>query len=100
MNYIGYVFEAFDNNRQCKVALKRTQKAGNIISREYEILDMLRGKENVVQLLDFFYTIDDKQRIIQNTVLEFCDMSLEDVLKELDSRRTFLPMHDVKRYIK
>jgi serine/threonine protein kinase len=54
------VFEAFDNNRQCKVALKRTQKAGNIISREFEILDMLRGKENVVQLLDFFYSIDDK----------------------------------------
>jgi len=45
---IGYVFEAWDNNRDCKVALKRTQKAGNIISREYEVLDMLRGKENVV----------------------------------------------------
>jgi glycogen synthase kinase 3 beta len=44
----GYVFEAYDNNRLCKVALKRTQKAGNIISREFEILDMLRGKENVV----------------------------------------------------
>lgn len=60
----GYVFEAMDNNRGCKVALKRTQKAGNIISREFEILDMLKGKENVVQLLDFFYSVDDKQRII------------------------------------
>jgi len=60
----GYVFEAFDNNRGCKVALKRTQKAGNVISREFEILDMLRGKPNVVQLLDFFYSIDDKQRVI------------------------------------
>jgi serine/threonine protein kinase len=60
----GYVFEAWDNNRQCKVALKRTQKAGNIISREFEILDMLRDQENVVQLIDFFYSIDDKQRII------------------------------------
>jgi len=44
----GYVFEAYDNKRQCKVALKRTQKAGNIISREYEILQILRGVPNVV----------------------------------------------------
>lgn len=93
----GYVFEAYDNNRQCKVALKRTQKAGNIISREFEILDMLRGKENVVQLLDFFYSIDDKHRIIQNTVLEYCDMSLEDVLKTLDLKKDFLPMDKIKK---
>jgi len=45
---IGYVFEAMDHNRQCKVALKRTEKAGSIISREFEILDMLRGEENIV----------------------------------------------------
>lgn len=70
-----------DNTRNCKVALKRTQKAGNIISREFEILDMLRGKPHVVQLLDFFYSIDEQERIIQNTVLEFCDQSLEDTLK-------------------
>jgi glycogen synthase kinase 3 beta len=37
----GYVFEAYDNRRKCKVALKRTQKVGNIISREYEILQKL-----------------------------------------------------------
>ena len=94
----GYVFEAFCENRKCKVALKRTQKAGNIISREFEILDMLRGKDNVVQLLDFFYSLDDKQRIIQNTVLEFCDMSLEDVLKDLEREKKFLPMSMVKKY--
>jgi serine/threonine protein kinase len=97
---LGYVFEAYDNNRKVKVALKRTQKAGNIISREFEILDMCRGKENIVQLLDFFYTIDDKQRIIQNTVLEFCDESLEDVLKRLDHEKSFLDMKTLKRYIR
>ena len=57
---IGYVFEAYCNNRKCKVALKRTQKAGNIVSREYEVLSMLKGAENIVQLLDFFYTTDAK----------------------------------------
>lgn len=71
-----------DNNRGCRVALKRTQKADNIISREFEIFDMLRGKENVVQLLEFFYSLDENKRLIQNTVLEYCDKSLEDVLQE------------------
>jgi len=60
------------------VALKRTQKAGNVVSREYEVLSLLRGAPNVVQLVDFFYSVDQKQRVIQNTVLEFCDCSLED----------------------
>ena len=82
------------------MALKRTQKAGNIISREFEILDMLRGKENIVQLLDFFYSIDDKARIIQNTVLEYCDESLEDVLRSMDKTKEYLPMEDIKKYTK
>ena len=62
---IGYVFMAEDrNNNNRKVALKRTQKAGNIVSREYEVLKLLEGAPNVVQLLDFFYSVDEKQRII------------------------------------
>jgi len=98
--YIGYVFEAFDNNRKCKVALKRTQKAGNIISREYEILTKLQGKPNVVQLLDFFYSIDAKQRVIQNAVFEFCDKSLEDVLKQLEKENTYLKIDTLKKFVK
>lgn len=39
----GFVFEAYDENRKCKVAVKRTQKAGTTISREFEILDLLKG---------------------------------------------------------
>ena len=49
-------------------------------------------------MLDFFYSIDEKQRIIQNTVLEFCDMSLEDVLKQLEVKRSYLPMATLKKY--
>ena len=56
--FSGYVFEAVDLNKDIKVALKRTQKAGNIVSREYEVLSLLKGAPNVVQLIDFFYTID------------------------------------------
>ena len=32
---LGYVFEAVDMVNKQKVALKRTQKAGDIVSREY-----------------------------------------------------------------
>jgi hypothetical protein len=34
----GYVFKCYDLNRECMVALKRTQKAGMIVSREFEVL--------------------------------------------------------------
>lgn len=57
---IGYVFEAEDKNTGTRVALKRTMKVGNVVSREYEILSLMKGCPNVVQLLDFFYSIDQK----------------------------------------
>ena len=31
-------------------------------------------------------------------VLEFCDKSLEDVLKKIDYKREYLPMNDVKKW--
>ena len=46
--YAGYVFEAIDDNRKQRVAIKRTQKAGNVVSREFEILSMLKGSSNVI----------------------------------------------------
>ena len=60
------------------MAVKRTQKAGNIVSREYEVMSLLKGAPNVVQMLDFFYVLDQRQRIIQNIVMEYCAGSLED----------------------
>lgn len=44
----GYVFEALDKNTGEKVALKRTHKVGNVVSREYEMLKLLKGSPNVV----------------------------------------------------
>ena len=61
---IGYVFEAYDENRNMKVAVKRTQKAGNIVSREFEVMSLLKGAPNVVQLVEFFYSLDEKERLI------------------------------------
>jgi serine/threonine protein kinase len=80
------------------VALKRTQKIGNIVSREYEVLCLLKGAPNVVQLLDFFYTTDQRERVIQNTVMEFCDWSLEEKLRQAEKTRQPLPMAHIKHY--
>lgn len=44
----GYVFEAIDKNTGDTVALKRTMKVGNVVSREYEVLTLLKGATNVV----------------------------------------------------
>ena len=35
LTVVGYVFEAVDQNSGKTVALKRTQKAGKVISREF-----------------------------------------------------------------
>lgn len=46
----GYVFEAYDRNLKRKVALKRIEKVGKHISREYEILSMIRECPNVIKM--------------------------------------------------
>jgi serine/threonine protein kinase len=80
----GYVFSAFESATGRPVAIKRSQKVGNKVSREFEVLSALEGRPNIIQLVDFFYSLDSKERLIQNSVFEFCDMSLEHVLKDLE----------------
>jgi hypothetical protein len=46
---IGYVFEAIDKaNNDRKVAIKRTTKAGEFVSREFEVLERLRDCPNCI----------------------------------------------------
>jgi hypothetical protein len=45
---VGYVFEAEDPNTGEKVAIKRTSKSGEYVSREFEVLDRLKGCKHVV----------------------------------------------------
>lgn len=56
----GYVFEAFDTVSQRKVAIKRTTKAGEFVSREFEVLEKLRHCENCIQMLDIYYSKNDE----------------------------------------
>lgn len=48
---LGYVFEAYDHNRKQKVALKRIEKVGNLLSREYEILFEVKECDHIVKIL-------------------------------------------------
>ncbi len=44
---------------QRKVAIKRTTKAGEYVSREFEVLEKLRTCENCIQMLDIYYSKND-----------------------------------------
>ena len=95
------MFKAYDSYTGIPVAIKRQQKVGNKVSREFEVLSALKGKPNVIQLVDFFYSIDSKERMIQNSVFQFCDKNLEDVIKELEKvPGSYLSINDIKRYTK
>ena len=41
------------------MAVKRTQKAGEYVSREFEVLDKLKDCKNVVRMLDIYYSRSD-----------------------------------------
>ena len=67
----GYVIEAYDKNIDQIVALKRTHKVGKQLSREYQILNLLKENENIINLYDTFYTTDDDGHVVQNCEFEF-----------------------------
>jgi len=52
--------------------VKRTQKAGEYVSREYEVLSKLKECKNVVKMLDIYYSRSDDGKTAQNLVFEFC----------------------------
>lgn len=61
---VGYVFEAIDPHTGESVAIKRTSKSGEYVSREFEVLDRLRGCENVVQLLNIYYSKNEEGKVV------------------------------------
>ena len=67
----GYVIEAYDQNIEQIVAVKRTHKVGKQLSREHQILKLLKDNENIINLYDTFYTTDENGHIIQNCEFEF-----------------------------
>ncbi len=75
------MFEAYDKLHKQTVAVKRTTKAGEYVSREFEVLDKLRDCPNVIQLLDIYYSKNDEGKTAQNLIFEFCRTNLEEVIQ-------------------
>jgi hypothetical protein len=78
------------------VALKRIEKVGNQLSREYEILFMIKDCDNVVHIEDFFYSKNDQGKLIQNIVFEFVDDNLESVIERTLKAKQTLPERSIK----
>ena len=76
----GHVFEAETEDGN-KVAWKRMIKNSKLVSREYEILTLLRNEANVIQLVDCFYSLNFKNQLIQNFIFPYCEVTLETIRK-------------------
>ncbi len=92
----GYVFEGYDPVNKRKVALKRVEKVGNQLSREYEILMEIKECPYVVRILDFYYTRAADQKLIQNTIFEYVDSNLEDLIQENIRGGSTIPLAEIK----
>jgi glycogen synthase kinase 3 beta len=87
------------------VAVKRTQKAGEYVSREYEVLNRLRDCKNVVKMLDIYYSRSDDGKTAQNLVFEFCNKNLEEIIQDTkkkmqEGKNDRIPIEDIKSYMK
>lgn len=99
----GYVIEAYDPKRDCKIAVKRVRKAEKKISREYQILKELNGNTHCIELLDIFYTTsqhDNKEHLSQYFLLEYMPDNLENYITSHKSANKQISMPVVKSIMK
>lgn len=72
----GKVYLAIDLATKQTVAIKRSPKWKNKVSREVELLKKLKHSDNVVKLQSVFYTTTNKGYRIQNCVFKYMTYSL------------------------
>lgn len=89
-----------DKESNQKVAVKRTQKAGEFVSREYEVLEKLKDCKNVVRMLEIYYSRSEDKKTAQNLVFEYCKKNLEEIIQEHKKNETRIEIADVKNYMK
>jgi glycogen synthase kinase 3 beta len=97
---IGYVFEAWDKVHKTTVAVKRTTKAGEYVSREFEVLDKLRECKNVIKLLDIYYSKNEEGKTAQNLIFEYCKTNLEEAIQTHKAKEKYLPIEEVREFMK
>ena len=96
----GSVYEASDKRTNMKVAVKRMKKSGKIVSREYRILLLLKNHPNVIQMYDFFYSIDNEGTTIQNFILEYVPNNLENLIIKQSQLDQHFPFKTIQSIMK
>jgi len=66
------------------------------VSREYQILTLVKDSPYCVQLLDLFYTVDSEGKYMQNLVQEFIPHCLEDFIQKHVEENVFIPLCAIK----
>ena len=59
----------------------------------------IKDCDYVVKILDFYYTRSDNGKLIQNTVFEYIDSNLEDLLQKNIKDNTIIPMIEIKNIL-
>ena len=95
----GVVYEAHDQEKNKRVAIKRIEKIGQEISREVEILQKLKESPNCIHMIDCFYTTCIKNKMIQNMVFDYYDKNLEILILKHKKNGTFFRQFQIKRFL-
>ena len=96
----GYVVESFERRNSTKLALKRTRKAGPILSRELEILVLINKCKYAVRLLDMYYSEEDNSKMVQNILFEYLPQSLDKYIKSIKKKKSFIPIEHIRKLAK
>ena len=96
----GCVIEAYYHSHDKHVAIKRSLKITNNISREWEVLSELKDCDNIVQLFDIFYNEDNEGNIMQNLVFEYLPQSLLDFINKYIESNIHIPLKNIKQITK
>ena len=96
----GIVIKGVNNKTGTTVAIKRVRKAELNVSREQEILIMVKDKPHCIQLQDSFISIDQQEKYVLNLVFEYVGSSLEKYIGCYRDNKKFIPMIEIKRISK
>lgn len=95
----GYVFEVTEKKSGKKFAIKRIIKSSKKLSREFCLSKMLKNEKHIVNLEKCFFSKNNKNKLIQNFVFEFCDENLEDILTKIKKKKIKLNYSKIKQII-
>ncbi|VWU52387.1 protein kinase, putative [Hepatocystis sp. ex Piliocolobus tephrosceles] len=104
----GRVYYAIDLYTQESVAIKRSPKWRNKVSREVDLLEKMQNSSNIVEVKSIFYTTTKKGYRVQNIVFKHMTYSLEKFIRlrkqeksqNSDSKFNKITPSDLKKIIK